>query len=54
LPPVEDVTDSEEALQAEKRKIDAVRKELAAAVAHANQILGKPDETGTASTQRKP
>jgi SulP family sulfate permease len=53
LPPVTEVTETQEALQAEKKKIEAVRQELAAAVARANQMLGKPEETGTTSTHRK-
>ena len=53
LPPVKDVTETQEALHAEKMKIEAVRQELSAAVARANQMLGKPDETGPGSTPPK-
>lgn len=41
LPPVEEVTTTQEALLAEKKKIEAVRRDLAAAVENASRLLNR-------------
>ena len=54
LPPVEEVTDTPERLHAEKKQIEAARRELSNAVERASQLLKKPGESDRPPTDRKP
>jgi SulP family sulfate permease len=54
LPPVEEVTDTPERLHAEKKQIEAARRELSNAVERASQMLKKPGESDRPPTDRKP
>ena len=54
LPPVEEVTDTPEALHAEKKQIEAARRELADAVERASRMLNKPGESRQPPANRKP
>jgi len=54
LPPAKEDTNTQEALVAEKKKIEAVRRELAEAVERASRILNKPQESTLPSLTRKP
>jgi len=53
LPPVEEVTTTQEALQVERSKIEAVRRDLAAAVENASRLLNKTGDDVHPPANRK-
>jgi len=54
LPPVKEDPNTQESLVAEKKKIEAVRRELSEAVERASRLLNKPVESGRQEVGRKP
>jgi sulfate permease, SulP family len=54
LPPVDEITTTQEALLAEKSKIEAVRRDLATAVENASRLLNKTGESAQPPVNRKP
>jgi SulP family sulfate permease len=54
LPPVKEDTNTQESLVAEKKKIEAVRRELSEAVERASRILNKSGENAQVPPRRKP
>jgi SulP family sulfate permease len=53
LPPVFEALETHEALHAEKRELEAARRDLSAALERTNRVLNPPSTTTTVRTERK-